>query len=174
MKRSDKRSDALWTQKISVLVVLVVLVVFSLGFVFDRFLIKEGIPRVDVLLITNAIPGLVAGLLFYQFARNEKREQEFVRERMRTIAELNHHIRNALQVIKFCGSDQANLGAMQLQLIKESANRIEWALKEVLPRYPWPPSNKSPESALAEAHWQYVPPAWSEPRPPLGKHANPH
>ena len=174
MKRSDERPDAFWTQKISVLVVLVALVVFALGFVFDRFLIKEGIPRFDVLLITNAIPGLVAGALFYQFARNEKREQEFVRERMRTIAELNHHIRNALQVIKFCGSDQANLGAMQLQLIKESANRIEWALKEVLPKYPWAPSNKLLESAVPEAHWQYAPPAWRGPGRTMRKHENPH
>lgn len=174
MKRSAERPDTFWAQKISALVVLVVLVVFALGFIFDRFLIKEGIPRVDVLLIANAIPGLVAGMLFYQFARNEKREREFVRERMRTIAELNHHIRNALQVIKFCGSDQANLGTMQLQLIKESANRIEWALKEVLPKYPWAPSTKSPESALPEAHWQYVPPTWREPDAPCEKHANPH
>lgn len=173
MKRTDERTDAFWTQKISVLVVLVVLVVFALGFVFDRFLIKEGIPRVDVLLIANAIPGLVAGALFYQFARNEKREREFVRERMRTIAELNHHIRNALQVIKLCGSDQANLGAMQLQLIKESANRIEWALKEVLPKYPWAPSNRSMEASFPETQSQYVPSAWSEPEGEMGKHANP-
>jgi hypothetical protein len=56
---------------------------------------------------------------------------------MKTIAELNHHIRNALQVIKFLGGQKrAGLDAMQLQLINDSADRIEWALREVLPRYP--------------------------------------
>jgi hypothetical protein len=56
---------------------------------------------------------------------------------MHTIAELNHHIRNALQVIKFLGGQQrSGLDAMQLQLINDSVDRIEWALREVLPRYP--------------------------------------
>ncbi len=55
---------------------------------------------------------------------------------MKTIAELNHHIRNALQVIKFLGGQQRSaLDAMQLQLINDSVERIEWALREVLPRY---------------------------------------
>ena len=55
---------------------------------------------------------------------------------MKTIAELNHHIRNALQVIKFWGAQQRPaLDAMQLQLINDSVDRIEWALREVLPKY---------------------------------------
>jgi hypothetical protein len=53
---------------------------------------------------------------------------------MQSIAELNHHIRNALQVIKFLGVEQRpTLDSLQLQLINDS--RIEWALREVLPRY---------------------------------------
>ena len=52
---------------------------------------------------------------------------------MKTIAELNHHIRNALQVIRFLGGQQRQgLDAMQLQLINDSVDRIEWALREVL------------------------------------------
>ncbi|HEV3039339.1 MAG TPA: hypothetical protein VHA33_16305 [Candidatus Angelobacter sp.] len=157
MKRIDEPRDAFWTRKLSAVLLLVVVIVSALGFVLDRFLIKEGIPRVDLLLLTNAITGLVAGALFYQFARNEKRQQAVVQERMRTIAELNHHIRNALQVIKFCGSSQTILNSMQLQLINESANRIEWALKEILPKYPWAPSNKALDSAIHDSTSQNVP-----------------
>jgi hypothetical protein len=70
-------------------------------------------------------------------AREEKASRELVAERMKTIAELNHHIRNALQVIKFLGAqNRSGLDEMQLQLINDSVNRIEWALREVLPRYP--------------------------------------
>src|SRR5579864_3336217 len=54
-----------------------------------------------------------------------------VEERVKTIAELNHHIRNALQVIKFLGGQRFGLDAVQLQLINDSADRIEWALREV-------------------------------------------
>jgi hypothetical protein len=174
MKRTDERHDAFWTRKLSALLLLVVVLVSSLGFILDRLLIKEGLPRIDLLIITNTITGLVAGGLFYQFARNEKAHRDIVRERMRTIAELNHHIRNALQVIKFCGGGQSSLDSMQLELIKESASRIEWALQEVLPKYPWAPSNKSLESGLANAARQHVPGNWDDTRLQQRKHANPH
>ncbi len=100
-------------------------------------MLKEGLPRLDTLIFSNGLTGLFAGGLFFQMAREEKASRELVAERMKTIAELNHHIRNALQVIKFLGGQKrTGLDAVQLQLINDSADRIEWALREVLPRYP--------------------------------------
>jgi len=81
------------------------------------------------------ITGLFAGWLFYQFLRNEKNKTETVQQSIRTIAELNHHIRNALQVIRYAGGSKSTSDATQLQLINEAAARIDWALREVLPRY---------------------------------------
>jgi hypothetical protein len=48
------------------------------------------------------------------------------------IAEMNHHVRNALQVMTFYGylTDDPKVA----QLIQESIRRIEWTLEEVLPR----------------------------------------
>jgi hypothetical protein len=70
-------------------------------------------------------------------AKHEKAQRDLVRERVQTIAELNHHIRNALEVIKLCGAQPAlGIDARPLQLIKESVDRIEWALREVLPKHP--------------------------------------
>ena len=118
------------------LILIVALAVAVIGFLLDRILVKEGLPRVDMLIISNAVTGLFAGGLFYQIVREERAGRELVRARMKTIAELNHHIRNALQVIKFWGGQQRPaLDAMQLQLINDSVDRIEWALREVLPRY---------------------------------------
>jgi len=111
------------------------IVVAAVGFVLDSFLIHEGIPRKDLMLASNLITGAVAGLLFYQFFRNERNKQEVVQDRMRTIAELNHHIRNALQVIRYAGGSKTTSDASQLQLINEAVARIDWALREVLPKY---------------------------------------
>jgi proline racemase len=97
---------------------------------------KEGLPRIGMLIVSNTITGLFAGGLFYQIVREEKIHRELIQARMETIAELNHHIRNALQVIRFWGAQQRpSLDAMQLQLINDSVDRIEWALREVLPKY---------------------------------------
>jgi F0F1-type ATP synthase assembly protein I len=109
------------------------LVVAVLGFFLDRILLREGVPRFDLLLIINGITGLIAGGLLYQRAHSDTIEREFMRERIRTVAELNHHIRNALQVIKFWGVEQSTLGKQQVGLIHEAADRIEWALREVVP-----------------------------------------
>ncbi|HEX3154218.1 MAG TPA: hypothetical protein VHV32_06305 [Candidatus Angelobacter sp.] len=116
---------------------LVALVVSLIGIVLDRLLLKEGVTRLDMLIFSNGLTGLFAGGLFWQMAREAKASRDLVAERMKTIAELNHHIRNALQVIKFLGGQKrSGLDAVQLQLINDSVDRIEWALREVLPRYP--------------------------------------
>lgn len=129
--------ESLWFRRSGLLSLLVVVIVSAIGIILDRLLLKEGLPRLDMLIFSNGLTGLFAGGLFFQMAREAKASRELVAERMKTIAELNHHIRNALQVIKFLGAqNRSGLDEMQLQLINDSVNRIEWALREVLPRYP--------------------------------------
>jgi two-component sensor histidine kinase len=55
-----------------------------------------------------------------------------LRQRLEVIAEMNHHVRNALQVISL--STYSSADQKQLAAIKESVNRIQWALREVLPK----------------------------------------
>jgi ABC-type nickel/cobalt efflux system permease component RcnA len=128
--------ESFWARQSGVLAFLVVVIVAVLGFVLDVTLLTEGVPRRDLMLLSNVLIGIIAGWLFYQFARNEKTKREFVRERLRAVADLNHHIRNALQVIRYAGNSKTAQDATQLQLINEAVARIEWALREVLPRYP--------------------------------------
>lgn len=131
---------------------LVVVIVSAIGIVLDRLLLKEGLPRLDMLIFSNGLTGLLAGGLFWQMAREAKASRDLVAERMKTIAELNHHIRNALQVIKFLGGQKrTGLDAVQLQLINDSVNRIEWALREVLPRYPIGDTSTPAEDAEVNA-----------------------
>jgi hypothetical protein len=109
----------------------VVLLVWIVGFGFDRLLARDGVTRIDILLTSNALTGIVAGFLFYSLANIERLRRNALRERLRTIAEMNHHIRNALQVITYATATQKNTDSMEL--IRSSVERIEWALREVLP-----------------------------------------
>ena len=137
MTQDKLSAESLWSRRSGLLALLVVIIVSLIGIVLDRLLLKEGLPRLEMLIFSNGLTGLFAGGMFFQMAREEKASRELVAERMKTIAELNHHIRNALQVIKFLGGQKrTGLDAVQLQLINDSADRIEWALREVLPRYP--------------------------------------
>ena len=131
-------AEPFWMKRSGWLFLAVVLLVSLVGYGTDRFLVREGIPGWDLLGLSDIATGIVAGGLFLYVARHEKAHREHMREQMRTVAELNHHIRNALQVIKLAGAGTTTVRSddRQLQLIKESADRIEWALREVLPRYP--------------------------------------
>jgi hypothetical protein len=148
MEKDSVKLESFWTRRSGLLTTLIALFVFAINLLQDVFLAEEGFSRWGIVVLSDIITGAIAGALFYQFAKNEKIRRELIRERMRTIAELNHHIRNALQVIKFWGAQHQNctLDEMQIRLMKDSVDRIEWALREVLPRYPMPPGGFVPES----------------------------
>lgn len=112
-------------------VIVVASVVSVVGLLFDRLLIREGIPRYDLMAISNLLTGIVAGAFFWQAKRLEQQRRQFIRERLNTISEMNHHIRNALQVISLYSGKQPDDAAVAA--LSQAVNRIEWALSEVLP-----------------------------------------
>ena len=104
----------------------------SIGYGFDRLLLKEGVPRFDVLLLANLLTGCVVGVLFLQSRARAREEERLLQQKLETIAVMNHHVRNALQVVAYYGYQHDDVKAGRL--INESIARIEWTLKEVLPR----------------------------------------
>jgi hypothetical protein len=139
--------------RLVVLCICVVLLVWIVGYGFDRLLAKDGVTRTDILITSNALTGIVAGFLFYSLGNNERLRRRVVRERLHTIAEMNHHIRNALQVITYAAATENN--AESMELIRTSVERVEWALREVLPGHAdvpvasAPPHEEKPASLRA-------------------------
>ncbi len=113
------------------LCLLVMVLVWLVGYSFDRLLAHDGVTRFDILLITNALTGIVAGFLFYSLTNFERLRRNLIQNRLRTIAEMNHHIRNSLQVITYATATGKTAASMEM--IRNSVERIEWALREVLP-----------------------------------------
>jgi hypothetical protein len=111
----------------------VLLLVAIVGFTFDRMLVKEGVPRTDILIESNLLTGIVAAVFYAYFSESERERRKLVQQRLRTIADMNHHIRNALQIITYAASAQKREDSVQL--IRTSVERIEWSLREVLPGY---------------------------------------
>ena len=71
---------------------------------------------------------IIAGLLVY---RHEYNRSRYLTEKLKTIELMNHHVRNALQVI--VDSTYLHGHAQQLAEIQNSVKRIDWALREILP-----------------------------------------
>ena len=112
-------------------VILIAIVVAFAGLAFDGLLLHEGVPRYDLLAISNLLTGIVAGGFFWQALRRERENREFVQERLRIISDMNHHIRNALQVISF--HSYRDQDEKTVEVLQQAVNRIEWSLNEVLP-----------------------------------------
>jgi len=77
--------------------------------------------------VDDILLGVLAGLVVFAYEQRRYRE---IREKIATIAAMNHHVRNALQAISYAPYTEQ---AKQIQLIEQSVNRIQWALREVLP-----------------------------------------
>jgi hypothetical protein len=102
------------------------LTVFLLEVFLEKLLEKfnvHGIPALsDDLLI-----GILAGAVVFAY---EQHRHNAVLRQMRVIAEMNHHIRNALQPILY--SPYLQEQAEQIKVIQQGTTRIQWALEEVL------------------------------------------
>ncbi len=114
-------------------VALVALISFSFGLLLDVLLIHaRGMSQLQAAAILDAVFALIVAALFYKLVIYDRERRTKVVERLETIDLMNHHIRNALQVISFNTHSQTN-GA-ELAEIDRAMNRIQWALREILPR----------------------------------------
>lgn len=100
---------------------------FFLGSLSDVWL-QEHVASRSVAIMDDALVGIGAGLLvlFYQ-----RRERQTLIRKLEVIRMMNHHVRNALQVISAASSvsEREELA----KKIHTAVERIEWALREVLP-----------------------------------------
>lgn len=126
-------SSGFWQSRMGriVLAVVATIVIFSVSSVADLFMFKEHEPARLTIEISDAISSVAIGFLWFQLLRMQQQRREQLRRRIEMIADMNHHVRNALQVISLTmhGRDQ-----QEIANIRESMNRIQWALKEVLPK----------------------------------------
>jgi hypothetical protein len=126
---------------------LVALGVIALtSYFIEVHLHRKGVPGRDLILLSNVMVGLVGAALVYVLSLRERQRQQYVECRLRVIAEMNHHIRNALQVITF----YTRKGQKQEVGIVEAVERIQWALREVLPQLPEQPLRKNDSQGVFE------------------------
>jgi hypothetical protein len=99
---------------------------FGLGALVNAVLERRHVGGMS-LYLDDVILGLIAGLLVFFY---EQRRHRAMLDKIRVIADMNHHVRNALQAIALSPYAEK---AKQIQLIDESAQRIQWALRKILP-----------------------------------------
>lgn len=107
---------------------------FVLTTLLDWFLLRmEKWRALSTSTISNAIFAVVVTVLLWEILRYNRQRQAQVLHRLETINEMNHHIRNALQVISFNVRPSAH-DAEELAEINQAVTRVQWALREILPK----------------------------------------
>jgi hypothetical protein len=115
----------------------------------DRRLYALGVRPTDVVW-DDILSGLFVGGLTFLLLHYCDRAKAQQQEKLRVIALMNHHVRNALQIIQ-CRAVPANAEA--IHDIDDAVRRIDWALREIL-------GGKADDSAAAaERPWTSVRPA---------------
>src|SRR5438270_10725907 len=113
---------------------------FVLGILVETLERRQSITGWP-LWIDNIAAALLLGLVVFLYER--RRERELIK-RLRVIELMNHHVRNALQPVMYISYSQDQ--QQQLNTIRNAVNRIDWALREILPGTPQadssPPSQR--------------------------------
>jgi signal transduction histidine kinase len=117
---------------LAVLSLLFALLVFVLGFGLDWLLLYKDDSIRQTVEFSDAVAALICGFIFLLFLRLYRQQRALLRQRVEVIANMNHHVRNALQVIEFNSYSTAD--KEKFEAIKSSVNRIQWALRELLPK----------------------------------------
>ena len=103
--------------------------------VADVHLARHGLSRADVL-IDDVLGAVLLGTIFFLWVTvvDEHHRRVRAEERRELTADMNHHIRNALTVIKY--SAHSDNQAERVRMTDEAVERIENTLRELLPSYP--------------------------------------
>src|SRR5579872_7414098 len=97
--------------------------------------------------IAEAGSALILAMLAARLLQNAYKARQQALARLQLIAEVNHHVRNALEVISL--SAYITRDEEAIRRIMEGVNRIDWALREILPQEKFPLNAGEPPSPLA-------------------------
>jgi signal transduction histidine kinase len=113
------------------LAVVCAIFVFVISSAADMLMLREHETARLTIELSDGVSAIAIALLSYKLIRLNQDRRARLRQRVEIISDMNHHVRNALQVISLTshGKDKEEITA-----IRESVNRIQWALRELLPK----------------------------------------
>ena len=110
----------------------------------EWFFYTGGESPLVLMFASNVFAGLLVMLIIAGVLERIVDRAEAVRARLQMIADLNHHVRNALQVIAYTAHSTRDQEA--IAKIDDAAERIDWALREVLGTGFSPPAETQPKN----------------------------
>jgi hypothetical protein len=147
-------------QRILVAAFVSLLGVAACKYALVGIMLHEGMSRTELRLQDCLTAGLLAALVVWLALAAAHFRQKQIRDQVQTVADLNHHLRNALSIIL----NSAYLNAHdQKDAMLESVDRIERALQQIVPNVPTS-SERARERARLLQRRAHTEPLKGEPR----------
>ena len=116
------------------------LLVLLVGYLADVVLFSHP----SWMLVDDVILAVAAGLVVFRYERERSR---FLAEKLRVIREMNAFVRNELQILY---ASQEHPDKTRVNTIERSVERIDWALRELLPGKETVPIETEPVKSVNE------------------------
>lgn len=101
-----------------------------------HYVLVPGLGRHSERMVAEGLSALIVGLLAATAFNRTLDRRRMIAVRLQVIEAMNHHIRNALDVISL--SIHTIHDKHSVAVISEAIDRIDWALREILPHdTPW-------------------------------------
>jgi hypothetical protein len=115
-----------------------------------HYLLVPELGRHGERMVAEAVSGVIVGYLASQLFRAIVERREATVARLQMISEMNHHVRNALVAISLSTDEIQN--QQSVRFVLEAVDRIEWTLREILPRDK--PVPQEPDRYLHSVGWR--------------------
>ena len=122
------------TQRVSVSAIVALFVFFG-GGALDWLVRRQFLPPISLMLAGAAV-AVVIGASVLKILTDAHAHYTAVLDRLQLIADLNHHIRNALQVIAYLNVSAPGRSEEAIEQVREAVARIDSVLKDMLPPTP--------------------------------------
>lgn len=120
------RANSVQIGGLCVLIALL-LATFNVGL---RWLLLQGLQKPQWVMVADILTASLPALLAYKIFVDTRTRRHGIIDRLRMIAELNHQVRNALDVIQL--SAHLTKDRQAIALIDSSVAKIDHALRDVL------------------------------------------
>ncbi len=108
------------------------LALFGLSCGLDVLWAKYNGATIVAMVSADVLVATIAALLLFTLLLARRASYRRLMRRLEIIAEMNHHIRNALETIQLTSYSSSD--KQQLSRVLSAAERINWALRELLPK----------------------------------------
>jgi hypothetical protein len=105
-------------------------VVFGTAAMWEWIASREGWSLLPMAMVSNVAAGTLTGIFLFMVLRKIRERRLLTLRRLTAIREMNHEIRNALELIQLSAYSTHHQDA--IVAITDAVDRIQWTLREML------------------------------------------